>query len=155
MTGTLQELETPLSPEAAYFQSRVRLVSPENTHLGIKALPRLRDAIAACSAEQQMLAVDLAKVETVDSGGLGALVAAVRWCGSDRHLALTNTPLVVMEAIKTARLEELFSIAPPNDTAPMDVQLLRLARALEGGEAVHDFTDVSRAAAVSEVPVSR
>ena len=88
--------------------------------------PRIDAAIAiefkdAMRAEtdnaHEVVILDLAEVEFIDSSGLGAIVAAMKQLGRDRQLALAGLSPTVDKVFKLTRMESVFSIFSNLDAA--------------------------------------
>jgi anti-sigma B factor antagonist len=78
-----------------------------------------RSALAAAlSRDLQTIEIDLSQTQTVDSAGLGALVALYKTANENRNqdaieIRLTNPTPTVQQMIELARLHHLFEITPP------------------------------------------
>ena len=63
------------------------------------------------------IVLDLAKVDFLDSSGLGAVVAAMKLLGSDRKLELAGLTPTVEKVFRLTRMDTVFTIHPDADAA--------------------------------------
>jgi anti-sigma B factor antagonist len=69
-------------------------------------------AEAPQSAGGEMLVLDMSEVEFLDSSGLGAVVAARKLLGMDRHLALAGLQPAVEKVLRLTHMDRVFPIYP-------------------------------------------
>lgn len=98
------------------------------------AIKVLRDAVLA-QPEACAVVLDLAKVDLVDAGGLGALIDLREWTQARGiELRLTNVTKLVRQVLEIARLDSVFktdsTIEVPTATAAAisEPRVLRRAR---------------------------
>ncbi len=61
--------------------------------------------------------LDLSQVQFLDSSGLGAVVATMKFLGADRRLELAALTPTVEKVLKLTRMDSVFVIHPSVDTA--------------------------------------
>ena len=61
--------------------------------------------------------LDLAAVEFIDSSGLGAVVAAMKYLGQDRSLELAGLTGKVSKVFRLTRMDSVFKIHPTAESA--------------------------------------
>lgn len=86
----------------------------------IKVLDKRIDAAAAIQFKDTLrklteegsgaVVLDLSEVDFVDSSGLGAIVAAMKFLGSDRPLHLAGLTPIVAKVFALTRMERVFKI---------------------------------------------
>ena len=97
----------------------------------IKVMDNRIDAAAAIQFKDKMRALteehaepvvlDLSEVDFVDSSGLGAIVAAMKFLGSDRPLHLAGLTPIVAKVFTLTRMERVFNIfKSPLDALKID-----------------------------------
>jgi anti-anti-sigma factor len=107
------------------------IVQVLETNLGMKFLRGLRGSIDGHLREGGPLILDLAGVEAVDGGGIGALLGLLRMCEPKGGLLLASSNGVVRRVLEQAGLDDLFPIFPAVDEAlAYAMPLLRLDRAI-------------------------
>ena len=113
------------------LRERCVVVAVGEPHLGTSASAALRHELTCHAHDFGGVVLDLREVETVDSGGLGALVAALRTAGPKRELVLSEVSIPVLRSIEIAGLKELFPVFATTDEAlRATAQLLQLHQAL-------------------------
>lgn len=65
--------------------------------------------------------LDLARVNFLDSSGLGAIVAVKKLLGPDRVLELSSLTPTVEKVFRLTRMDSVFTIHPTHDAALSDV----------------------------------
>mgnify|MGYP000563147924 CR=1 FL=1 len=79
---------------------------------------QFKDTIRALTEETDgAVVLDLSEVDFVDSSGLGAIVAAMKFLGSERPLHLAGLTPIVAKVFALTRMERVFKIFK----SPMDV----------------------------------
>lgn len=86
----------------------------------IKVLDKRIDAAAAIQFKDKMrtltedhegpVVLDLSEVDFVDSSGLGAIVASMKFLGSERPLHLAGLTPIVAKVFALTRMERVFKI---------------------------------------------
>jgi len=61
--------------------------------------------------------VDLHQVDFIDSSGLGAIVATLKYVTPDRKLVLTGLTPAVQKVFELTRMDRVFTIAPSMEAA--------------------------------------
>lgn len=102
----------------------------------IKVLDKRIDAAAAIQFKENIrsltnettgpVVLDLAEVDFVDSSGLGAIVAAMKFLGKERPLHLAALTPIVAKVFALTRMEKVFKIYKSTQDA---VQLSEAKRA--------------------------
>jgi anti-sigma B factor antagonist len=68
---------------------------------------------AVMSQDKRHLQIDLSKVDTIDAGGLGVLVALEKWANDgNRTIQLTNPSKRVREALEATKLISVLQVCP-------------------------------------------
>ncbi len=75
---------------------------------------RMRDIIQNGA---QRIVLDLARVQFLDSSGLGAIVAVKKLLGPDRALELAGLTPTVEKVFRLTRMDTIFTIHPSLDAA--------------------------------------
>lgn len=75
---------------------------------------RMRDI--AATGDQRMV-LDLARVQFLDSSGLGAIVAVKKLLGPDRRLDLSSLTPTVEKVFRLTRMDSIFTIHPSLEAA--------------------------------------
>lgn len=93
----------------------------------IKVLDKRIDAAAAIQFKDTLkeltaqtdkpVILDLANVDFVDSSGLGAIVASMKFLGKDRPLHLASLTPIVAKVFSLTRMERVFKIYKTVDEA--------------------------------------
>ena len=72
---------------------------------------QFKDRVRELTAEQVTpVVLDLSEVDFVDSSGLGAIVAAMKFLGSERPLHLAGLTPIVAKVFALTRMERVFKI---------------------------------------------
>lgn len=64
--------------------------------------------------------IDMARVDFLDSSGLGALVAVMKMLGGDRRLCLRDCSTVVGRVLSLTRMDRVFDLEPRTGPAGRD-----------------------------------
>ena len=101
--------------------------TPRETGLLVTVEDRRIDAAIAIAFKDRMreltdngperIVLDLAKVDFVDSSGLGAIVATMKALGGDRKLELAGLTPTVDKVFRLTRMDTVFAIHPNTDVA--------------------------------------
>lgn len=75
---------------------------------------RMRDVIGAGG---QRVVLDLAKVQFLDSSGLGAIVAVRKLLAPDRSMELSSLTPTVQKVFRLTRMDTIFTIHPSLEAA--------------------------------------
>ncbi len=87
------------------------VLRPELTRLDASVALTFKDRIGKVISEgEKHLVLDLARIDFVDSSGLGALVALLKRLGSDGSLALAALRPPVQRLLALTRLDRVFRI---------------------------------------------
>jgi anti-sigma B factor antagonist len=78
--------------------------------VAIRFKDRMRDIIADSASPRIVL--DLGAVTFMDSSGLGALVAVLKLCGSERRLELAALTENVARVLRLTRMDAIFVVHP-------------------------------------------
>ncbi len=70
-----------------------------------------------CGAEPARVVLDLQQVDFLDSSGLGAVVAAMKFLGKDRRLELAGLSSKVSKVFRLTRMDSVFTIHSSADAA--------------------------------------
>lgn len=75
---------------------------------------RMRDIV---SGNEPRIILDLARVQFLDSSGLGAIVAVKKMLGPDRSLELSGLTATVEKVFRLTRMDSIFTIHPTLEAA--------------------------------------
>lgn len=70
-----------------------------------------------CGEEPARVILDLQRVDFLDSSGLGAVVAAMKYLGKDRRLELAGLTEKVSKVFRLTRMDSVFTIHQSAETA--------------------------------------
>lgn len=70
-----------------------------------------------CGTEPERVVLDLQKVDFLDSSGLGAVVAAMKYLGKERSLELAGLTGKVSKVFRLTRMDSVFTIHPSAEAA--------------------------------------
>lgn len=70
-----------------------------------------------CGDEPVRVILDLQEVMFIDSSGLGAVVAAMKYLGKGRRLELAGLSSTVSKVFRLTRMDSIFTIHPTADGA--------------------------------------
>lgn len=89
----------------------IAVIVPTMRRLDAGVAPAFKqEVVAVVQGGERRLLVDLAKVEFVDSSGLGALVSVLKALGGQGSLALSGAQGNVMSLFKLTRMDRVFAI---------------------------------------------
>ncbi len=87
------------------------LVRVMDDRIDAAAAVQFRDAMrTATEAGHQRVVLDLARVNFVDSSGLGAIIAVMKHLGSERTLELAGLQPAVAKVFRLTRLDEIVKV---------------------------------------------
>ncbi|MEJ7608971.1 MAG: STAS domain-containing protein [Bryobacteraceae bacterium] len=138
----------PAPPVTAFSDDRVTSLQTEDYLLLTPATLHMDSAIAKsarrevqqleCSRPRRIV-FDLSGASSIDASGLGILVSAVRFLGSEGEVVLAGSSPAVAQSIDVARLGKLFTMTSTVDEATSHfAQLVKLQQALEEAETVKE-----------------
>lgn len=94
-----------------------QIIKVQDKRIDAAAAIQFKDNFRALSAEHDgAVVLDLSEVDFVDSSGLGAIVAAMKFLGSERALHLAGLTPIVSKVFALTRMERVFKIFP----SPLD-----------------------------------
>lgn len=94
------------------------LVRVLDDRIDAAAAVQFRDAMrTATEAGHARVVLDLARVNFVDSSGLGAIIAVMKHLGSDRTLELAGLQPAVGKVFRLTRLDEIVKVHAAADDA--------------------------------------
>lgn len=103
-------------------QGEVLVVRPELSRLDASMAVQFKDRLGGFIAEgERRLVLDLARVEFIDSSGLGVLVALLKRQGTEGRLALAALRPPVERLLALTRLDRVFSIHATVAAAAADI----------------------------------
>ncbi|WP_187428204.1 hypothetical protein ROLI_003440 [Roseobacter fucihabitans] len=70
----------------------------------------------------ETVVLDLSMVEFIDSSGLGAIVAAMKYLGTERKMALAGLTPTVARVFQLTRMDSVFSVFSTVDGARAELQ---------------------------------
>lgn len=70
-----------------------------------------------CGQEPARVVLDLQRVDFLDSSGLGAVVAAMKFLGKERQLELAGLSDKVSRVFRLTKMDSVFTIHPSADAA--------------------------------------
>ncbi len=97
------------------------------TVLSVRVMEDRIDAASAIQFKEQMrdltatahprVILDLARVQFLDSSGLGAIVAVKKLLGPDRVMELSSLTSTVEKVFRLTRMDRIFTIHPSHEAA--------------------------------------
>ncbi|MGB7316367.1 MAG: STAS domain-containing protein [Planktotalea sp.] len=88
-----------------------QIIKVQDKRIDAAAAIQFKDNIRALTNEQEgPVVLDLSEVDFVDSSGLGAIVAAMKFLGSERPLHLAGLTPIVAKVFALTRMERVFKI---------------------------------------------
>lgn len=89
----------------------MHIITVNQPRIDAAAAVRFKDAMRAATSEGPAhVVLDLSNVTFVDSSGLGAIVAAMKQLGGDRHLDLAGLTPDVAKVFRLTRMDKVFVI---------------------------------------------
>ena len=89
----------------------MHIITVNQPRIDAAAAVQFKDAMRAATAESPAhVVLDLSNVTFVDSSGLGAIVAAMKQMGGDRHLDLAGLTPDVAKVFRLTRMDTVFVI---------------------------------------------
>lgn len=89
----------------------LQIVTVEEDRIDAAVAIRFKDSVKEVTATgADLVILDLARVEFVDSSGLGAIVAAMKQLGATRRLDLASLQPAVDRVFRLTRMDSVFTI---------------------------------------------
>lgn len=108
---------------ASKTEGRLRVVSVKEPRIDAAVAIEFKDAMRSeTNGEQNVIVLDLGRVEFIDSSGLGAIVAALKHIGADRKLALAGLTPTVARVFQLTRMDSVFQIFPTLEGAVAELK---------------------------------
>jgi anti-sigma B factor antagonist len=102
----------------------IRALTPGGTRIDAANALAFKEAMrAAVAGHDGRVVVDMARIEFLDSSGLGALVATLKMLGRGRVLELARCGPIVLKVLRLTRMDSVFTVhdalpwAPGQDAA--------------------------------------
>ncbi|MGG7646240.1 STAS domain-containing protein [Rhodovulum sp. YNF3179] len=96
----------------------VLVLRPAEPRLDAAVAIQFKDAVRARLTDAtRRVILDLSRVEFLDSSGLGAVVAVMKFAGPDRGFALAGLTPAVDKVFRLTRMDQVFRIHPDLATA--------------------------------------
>jgi anti-sigma B factor antagonist len=95
-----------------------RIVSVQDTRIDAAVAIEFKDAMRQQTDDgPDIVILDLSQVQFIDSSGLGAIVASMKYMGADRTLALAGLTPTVEKVFRLTRMDSVFSLFSTLDGA--------------------------------------
>lgn len=99
-------------------EDALQVVAVEDARIDAAVAIEFKDAMRAETTNgSEIVVLDLSKVEFIDSSGLGAIVASMKFLGKDRTMALAGLNPTVEKVFRLTRMDSVFSLFPTLDGA--------------------------------------
>lgn len=96
----------------------LQIVSVHSARIDAAVAIEFKDAMRqATDGGSPTVILDLAKVDFIDSSGLGAIVASMKHMGQDRSLVLAGLTPTVDKVFRLTRMDSVFGVFPTLETA--------------------------------------
>lgn len=100
------------------YAGDLQIVTVNSTRIDAAAAIQFKDLMREMTAESNKpVVLDLSQVEFVDSSGLGAIVAAMKFLGKERPLHLSGLTPIVAKVFALTRMDRVFKIFTSVDEA--------------------------------------
>jgi anti-sigma B factor antagonist len=98
---------------ASKTEEQLRIVSVQGSRIDAAVAIEFKDAMRLETDKgPDLVVLDLSQVEFIDSSGLGAIVAAMKYMGKERRLALAGLTPTVERVFKLTRMDSVFTVFP-------------------------------------------
>lgn len=99
-------------------EGRLCVVSVQEARIDAAVALAFKEAMRkATDGGERDVVLDLRQVEFIDSSGLGAIVAAMKFLAPDRALIMAGLTPAVEKVFKLTRMDTVFSVFPTLDEA--------------------------------------
>ena len=99
-------------------EENLQVVSVLDDRIDAAVAIEFKDAMrASTEGGSETVVLDLSQVQFIDSSGLGAIVASMKYMGSSRKLARAGLTPTVEKVFKLTRMDSVFSVFPTLDGA--------------------------------------
>jgi len=99
-------------------EAHLCIVSVQEARIDAAVALAFKDAMRrSTDGGQSDVVLDLRQVEFIDSSGLGAIVATMKFLAPDRALILAGLTVAVEKVFKLTRMDSVFSVFPTLDQA--------------------------------------
>lgn len=103
---------------SARNEGRLCVVSVQDTRIDAAVALAFKDAMRTATDSGKLdVVLDLRQVEFIDSSGLGAIVATMKFLAPDRALILAGLTAAVEKVFKLTRMDSVFSVFGTLDEA--------------------------------------
>jgi anti-sigma B factor antagonist len=103
---------------ASQDKDNVRVVTVEASRIDAAGAIHFKDAMRELTQSgPDRIVLDLARVDFVDSSGLGAIVAAMKQMGPERRMDLAGARDTVLKVFRLTRMDTVFRLFPDVDAA--------------------------------------
>ena len=108
---------------SAATEGQLRILSVGDTRIDAAAAIEFKDEMRRqIDTDAVVVVLDLSHVEFIDSSGLGAIVAALKYVGPDRKLVLAGLTPTVEKVFHLTRMDTVFSIHKTLDDAMSELR---------------------------------
>ncbi|MEM6888928.1 MAG: STAS domain-containing protein [Pseudomonadota bacterium] len=98
--------------------NRLQIVSIREPRIDAAVAIEFKDAMRSqTEGGPGIVVLDLSAVEFIDSSGLGAIVASMKYIGKERTLALAGLTPTVARVFQLTRMDSVFRLFPTLDGA--------------------------------------
>ena len=109
---------------ASKTEERLRIVSVQGSRIDAAVAIEFKDAMRLETDNgPDLVVLDLSRVEFIDSSGLGAIVASMKYMGKERRLALAGLTPTVERVFKLTRMDSVFTVFPTLEGALEELKL--------------------------------
>jgi anti-sigma B factor antagonist len=109
---------------ASKTEERLRIVSVQGSRIDAAVAIEFKDAMRLETDDgPDLVVLDLSRVEFIDSSGLGAIVASMKYMGKERRLALAGLTPTVERVFKLTRMDSVFTVFPTLEGALEELKL--------------------------------
>ncbi|MFK7871135.1 MAG: STAS domain-containing protein [Roseobacter sp.] len=103
---------------ATTTEDQLQVVSVKEPRIDAAVALEFKDAMRTqTEGGPSIVVLDLSEVEFIDSSGLGAIVASLKFMGKDRKLALAGLTPTVQRVFQLTRMDSVFNVFPTLDGA--------------------------------------
>jgi anti-sigma B factor antagonist len=100
------------------FQSPYQVITVDETRIDAATAVQFKDAMRSLvEQETANVLLDLSRVDSIDSSGLGAVVAVMKFLGSGRTLELAGLRPKVQAVFRLTRMDHVIMIHESRDSA--------------------------------------
>lgn len=104
-------------------EDALRIISVQEDRIDAAVALEFKDALRAeTDGGTDTVVLDLSNVQFIDSSGLGAIVATMKFLGADRKMALAGLTPTVARVFQLTRMDSVFNVFSTVDGALAELQ---------------------------------